>query len=66
MIRLITLLLGALAAVMISLLWVVAAYTPPRGISRPSVVEKSCRLPGNMISVPCRYLDEYLETTWDI
>lgn len=63
MIRLITLLLGALAAVMISLLWVMAAYTPPRGVSYPTKLEKTCAFRGAFI--PCFIVDEATSPQWN-
>lgn len=58
-----------ISAVLVALACLVALVAetrhPPRNLS-PSQSEKTCRLPGNMLSVPCRLLDEYLQTTWDI
>ena len=58
-------LLGPLVLVLLAAA-LAASYSPRPVKSHPSVVEKSCRLPGNMISVPCKFLDEYLQSTWEI
>ena len=58
-------LLAGLAVLLCLLALAWETRAKPRNL-HPSAAEKTCRPPGRLNSFPCKILDEYLQSTWDI